>query len=62
MASLDLVIHENTLETQKRYQARKIHLEKKMEEIPRQYEGDIRRYKEYCCSTSQIVGTEAMLD
>lgn len=28
----------------------------------RQYNGDIRRYKKYCCSKGQIVGTEAMLD
>ncbi|WP_233569683.1 hypothetical protein [Planomicrobium sp. Y74] len=62
MSNFELVIPQDTLETQKRYYNRKIHIEKKMEEIPRQYEGDIRRYKEYCCNTGQIVGTEAMLD
>ena len=62
MSDFELVIHQDTLETQKRYHNRKIHIEKKMEEIPRQYEGDIRRYKAYCCSTGQVVGTEAMLD
>lgn len=62
MSNFELVIHQDTLETQKRYHNRKIHIEKKMEEIPQQYGGDIRRYKEYCCSTCQIVGTEAMLD
>ncbi|ANU28275.1 tyrosine-type recombinase/integrase [Planococcus versutus] len=62
MSDFELVMHQDALETQKRYHNRKIHIEKKMEEIPRQYDGDIRRYKKYCCSTSQIVGTEAMLD
>lgn len=62
MSDLELVTHQDTLETQKRYHNRKIHIEKKMEEIPKQYDGDIRRYKKYCCITGQIVGTEAMLD
>lgn len=62
MSDLELVTHKDTLETQKRYHNRKIHIEKKMEEIPKQYDGDIRRYKKYCCGTGQIVGTEAMLD
>lgn len=62
MSNYELVMHQNTLETQKRYLNRKIHIEKKMDEIPKQYEGDIRRYKEYCCSTGQVVGTDAMLD
>ena len=43
MIEFKLAIHQNTLETQKRYQNRKIHIEKKMEEIPKQYDGDIRR-------------------
>lgn len=62
MTGFKLAIHQDTLETQKRYQNRKIHIEKKMEEIPKQYEGDIRRYKDYCSSTDQVIGTEAMLD
>lgn len=62
MSNFELEIHEDTLETKKRYQKRKMHIEKKMEEIPKQYEGDIRRYKEYCCITDQIIGPEAMLD
>lgn len=62
MSDFKLVIQQNTLETQKRYHNRKVQIEKQMEEIPRQYEGDIRRYKEYCCSTGQIVGTEPMFD
>ncbi|MDJ0333440.1 tyrosine-type recombinase/integrase [Planococcus sp. S3-L1] len=62
MSDFELVKHQDTLETQKRYYNRKIHIEKKMEEIPRQYDGDICRYKKYCSSTGQIVGTEAMLD
>lgn len=62
MSNYELVMHQNTLETQKRYLNRKIHIEKKMDEIPKQYEGDIRRYEEYCCSTGQVVGADAMLD
>ncbi len=62
MTSFKLATHQDTLETQKRYQNRKIHIEKKMEEIPKQYEGDIQRYKNYCCSTGQVIGAEAMLD
>lgn len=62
MSDFELVMRQDTLETQKRYHKRKIHIDKKMEEIPKQYEGDIRRYKKYCCNTGQIVGTEAMLD
>lgn len=62
MSNFELAIHEDTLETKKRYQKRKMHIEKKMEEIPKQYEGDIRIYKEYCCITDQIIGPEAMLD
>ncbi|AXI00976.1 site-specific integrase [Sporosarcina sp. PTS2304] len=62
MSDFKLAKNQDTLETQKRYHDRKIRIEKKMEEIPRQYEGDIRRYKEYCSSTDQIVGTEALLD
>lgn len=62
MSDFELVVHQDALETQKRYHNRRIHLEQKMEKIPSQYEGDIRRYKEYCCSTNQMVGTEAMLD
>lgn len=62
MSDFKFVIHQNALENQKRYQSRKVHIEKHMEEIPRQYGGDIRRYKEYCSRTGQIVGTEALLD
>ncbi|XKE94434.1 site-specific integrase [Metaplanococcus flavidus] len=62
MTGFKLATHQGTLETQKRYQNRKIHIEKKMEEIPKQYEGDIQRYKNYCCSTGQVIGAEAMLD
>lgn len=62
MSNFELVIQQNALETQKRYHNRKIHIEEKMKEIPSQYEGDIRRYQEYCWRTGQIVGTEAMLD
>lgn len=62
MTGFKVAIHQDTLETQKRYQNRKIHIEKKMEEISKQYEGDIRRYKNYCSNTGQVIGTEAMLD
>ncbi|WP_251048051.1 hypothetical protein [Planococcus sp. ISL-109] len=62
MTDFKLATHQDTLETQKRYHNRKIHIEKKMEEIPKQYEGDIRRYKNYCCNTAQVIGAEAMLD
>lgn len=62
MKGFKLTIHQDTLETQKRYHNRKSHIEKKMAEIPKQYEGDIRRYKNYCCSTGQEIGAEAMLD
>lgn len=62
MSNFELVMHQNKMETQKRYLTRKIHIEKKMEEIPKQYEGDIRRYKEYCYSTGKVVGAGAMLN
>ncbi|WP_338657131.1 tyrosine-type recombinase/integrase (plasmid) [Sporosarcina psychrophila] len=62
MSDFKLAKHQDTFETKKRYHNRKIHIEKKMGEIPRQYEGDIRRFKEYCSNTGQIVGTEALLD
>ncbi|WP_255485893.1 hypothetical protein [Sporosarcina sp. BP05] len=62
MSDLKISKHQDTFETKKRYYDRKILMDKKMGEIPRQYEGDIRRYKEYCSSTGQLVGTEALLD
>ncbi|WP_239457306.1 hypothetical protein [Planococcus versutus] len=45
MTGFKLAIYQDTLEIQKRYHNRKIHIEKKMEEIPKQYEaifGDTR--------------------
>jgi len=62
MSDLEIVNSLNSLKTQKRYRERKVYIEKKMEEIPKQYDGDIRRYKEYCYSTGQVIGAEAMLD
>lgn len=34
MSDFNSVIQQNTLETQKRYHNRKVHIEKQMEEIP----------------------------
>lgn len=62
MTDFKLAIHQDTLETKKRSRNRKMHIAKKMEEIPKQYEGDIARYKKYCHRTGQLIGTEAMLD
>ncbi|WP_432356082.1 tyrosine-type recombinase/integrase [Sporosarcina sp. A2] len=62
MSDFKLPKHQDTFETQKRHYDRKVDIENKMGEIPRQYEGDIRRFKEYCTNTSQQIGTEALLD
>jgi len=59
MTEFELEVHQ---ETQKRYQNRKTLIEKKMEEIPKQYGGDIRRYENYCRGTAQVIGAESMLD
>ncbi|WP_233204414.1 hypothetical protein [Sporosarcina sp. P17b] len=62
MSDFKLSKHQDTFETQKRHYERKVDIENKMGEIPRQYEGDIRRCKEYCTNTSQLIETEALLD
>ncbi|PIC78745.1 hypothetical protein CSV75_14760 [Sporosarcina sp. P18a] len=62
MSDFKLSKHQDTFETQKRHYDRKVVIENKMEQIPRQYEEDIRRFKEYCTNTSQQIGTEALLD
>ncbi|PZX07932.1 integrase/recombinase XerC [Psychrobacillus insolitus] len=45
-----------------RQQERKSHIEQKNNEIPVRYEGDIRRFLEYCVATDQPDCIESMLD
>lgn len=56
------VIQKNKFETKKRHLDRRSHIEVKGNEIPQQYQGDIRRYLEYCSATDQLDSTDAMLD
>lgn len=59
---MGIVIQKNSFETKKRHQERKSHIEQKNNEIPARYEGDIRRFLEYCTATDQPDCTESMLD
>lgn len=59
---MGIVIQKNSFETKKRHQERKSHIEQKNNEIPARYEGDIRRFLEYCTATDQQDCTESMLD
>lgn len=56
------VVRTQAFETRKRHQERRQHVEEKQNEIPVRYEGDIRRYLEYCAETDQPDGTESLLD
>lgn len=56
------VIRKQSFETRKRHQERQQHVRDKHNEIPSRYEGDIRRYIQYCSETDQPDGVEALLD
>lgn len=56
------VVRTEAFKTKKRHHERKSHIEQKNNEIPKRYEGDIRRYLEYCTATDQTDSPEAMLD
>lgn len=56
------IIKKNKIETKRRHLDRKSHIEIKKYEIPKQYLRDIRRYLEYCSTTDQPDGTDAMLN
>lgn len=56
------LVRTESFTTKKRHQERKSHIEQKNNEIPKRYEGDIRRFLEYCTATDQPDSTEAMLD
>lgn len=56
------VVRTESFTTKKRHQERKSHIEQKNNEIPKRYEGDIRRFLEYCAATDQPDSVEAMLD
>lgn len=56
------IIHLETVDNRVRHTKRKVHVEQKNNEMPKQYTGDIRRYLDYCVKSDQPDGTEAMLD
>ncbi len=56
------IVRKQSFETRKRHIERKSHIEEKNNEIPERYDGDIRRFLQYCTETDQPDGTEAMLD
>lgn len=56
------VIKKQSFETRKRHNERKSHIEEKNNEIPERYNGDIKRFLQYCTDTDQPDGTESMLD
>ena len=62
MSSTGDIIHLETVDNRVRQSKRKVHVEQKNNEIPKQYAGDIRRYLDYCVKSDQPDGTEAMLD
>lgn len=55
-------ILQESVNNRNRRTKRKVHVEQKNNEIPDRYEGDIRRYLEYCLQTEQPDGKEALLD
>lgn len=62
MSSTGDIIRLETVDSRVRHTKRKVHVEQKNNEIPKQYAGDIRRYLNYCAKSDQPDGTEAMLD
>ena len=62
MSSYGDCIRLETVDNRVRHTKRKVHVEQKNNEIPKQYAGDIRRYLEFCVKSDQPEGTEAMLD
>lgn len=56
------VVRTQSFETRKRHQERRQHVVEKQTEIPARYEGDIRRYLQYCSETDQPDCVEALLD
>lgn len=56
------VVKIQSYENRRRHEERRQHVEQKNNEIPKRYEGDIRRYLQYATETGQQDGTEAMLD
>jgi len=62
MSSTGDIIRLEILDNRVRHTKRKVHVEQKNNEIPKQYAGDIRRYLDYCVKSDQPDGTEAMLD
>ena len=62
MSSTGNFIRLETGDNRVRHTKRKVHVEQKNNEIPKQYAGDIRRYLDYCVKSDQPDGTEAMLD
>jgi len=62
LSSTGDIIRLETVDNRVRHTKRKVHVEQKNNEIPKQYAGDIRRYLDYCTNSEQPDGTEAMLD
>ena len=56
------IVRTQSFETRKRHLERKSHIEEKNNEIPERYEGDIKRYLQYCTETDQPDSIEGMLD
>ncbi len=56
------VIQKNSFETRKRHADRKAQIQQAHDKIPERYNGDIRRFIEYCTATDQPDSTETMLD
>ena len=62
LSNIGDIIRLETVDNRVRHTKRKVHVEQKNNEIPKQYAGDIRRYLDYCTRSDQPDGTEAMLD
>lgn len=56
------LIRTETFETRKRHQDRKLRIKQNTEVIPKGYNGDIRRYLEFCKLTNQSDSVESLLD